>query len=107
MIFVNGCVNAQQYKDLKLQNAAQERRIRELESQLQAANLELEQAKRQIDALGGKGNIEMQALQQKIAALEDDIAKKKALIEAMKHVGLGKDAFEKIMYSNCAKLIGV
>jgi len=90
MIFVNGCVNAQQYKDLKLQNAAQERRIRELESQLQAANLELEQAKRQIDALGGKGNIEMQALLQKVAALEDDIAKKKALIEAMqKQLGSG------------------
>ena len=50
---------------------------------MQAANLELEQAKRQIEALGGKGNVEMQALQQKVAALEDDIAKKKALIEAM------------------------
>jgi len=83
MIFTSGCVNEQQYKDLKLQNAAQDRRIKELEGQLQAANLELEQAKRQIEALSGKGNVEMQALQQKVAALEEDIAKKKALIEAM------------------------
>ncbi|MGA2679461.1 MAG: OmpA family protein [Sedimentisphaerales bacterium] len=83
MIFASGCVNEQQYKDLKLQNSAQERRIKELEGQVQAANLELEQAKRQIEALGGKGNVEMQALQQKVAALEEDIAKKKALIEAM------------------------
>jgi chemotaxis protein MotB len=83
MIFATGCVSDQQFKDLKMQNAAQEKRIKDLESQVQAANLELEQAKRQIEALGGKGNVEMQALQQKIAALEEDIAKKKALIETM------------------------
>jgi len=81
MIFTAGC--ADQIKDLQLQNSTQERRIKELEGQLQAANLELEQAKRQIEALGGKGNVEMQALQQKVAALEEDIAKKKALIETM------------------------
>ncbi len=88
MIFATGC-NSDQMKDLKMQNAAQEKRIKELESQVQAANLELEQAKRQIEALGGKGNVEMQALQQKVAALEEDIAKKKALIEAMQKQLLG------------------
>jgi chemotaxis protein MotB len=89
MIFATGCVSDQQFKDLKMQNAAQEKRIKDLESQVQAANLELEQAKRQIEALGGKGNVEMQALQQKVAALEEDIAKKKALIEAMQKQLLG------------------
>ena len=84
MIFTTGCVSDQQ-KDLKMQNTAQERRIKELEGQLQAANLELEQAKRQIEALGGKGNVEMQALQQKIAALEEE---KKNLIEAMQKLGV-------------------
>ena len=84
MIFTTGCVSDQQ-KDLKMQNSAQERRIKELEGQLQAANLELEQAKRQIEALGGKGNVEMQALQQKIAALEEE---KKNLIEAMQKLGV-------------------
>ena len=83
MIITSGCVSDQQFKDLKLQNTAQERRIKELESQLQTATLELDQAKRQVEALSGKGSIEMQALQQKVAALEDEIAKKKALIEAM------------------------
>ncbi|MGD0552905.1 MAG: OmpA family protein [Sedimentisphaerales bacterium] len=87
MIFTTGC--ADQIKDLKLQNSAQERRIKELESQVQAANLELEQAKRQIEALGGKGNVEMQALQQKVAALEEELAKKKALIETMQKQLLG------------------
>jgi chemotaxis protein MotB len=89
MIITSGCVSEQQFKDLKLQNASQERRIKELESQLQTATLELDQAKRQVEALSGKGSIEMQALQQKVAALEDEIAKKKALIEAMQKQLLG------------------
>jgi chemotaxis protein MotB len=89
MIITSGCVSEQNYKDLKLQNASQERRIKELESQLQTATLELDQAKRQVETLGGKGSIEMQALQQKVAALEDDIAKKKALIAAMQKQLLG------------------
>jgi chemotaxis protein MotB len=90
MIFTTGCVSDQQFKDLKIQNATQARRIKELEGQLQAATLELDQAKRQIEVLGGKGGVEMQALLQKVAALEEDIAKKKALIEAMqKQLGGG------------------
>ena len=89
MIITSGCVSEQQFKDLKLQNTAQERRIKELESQLQTATLELDQAKRQVEALSGKGGIEMNALQQKVAALEDEIAKKKALIEAMQKQLLG------------------
>jgi chemotaxis protein MotB len=89
MIITSGCVSEQQFKDLKLQSAAQEKRIKELESQLQTATLELDQAKRQVEALSGKGSIEMQALQQKVAALEDEIAKKKALIEAMQKQLLG------------------
>ena len=89
MIITSGCVSDQQFKDLKLQNSAQERRIKELESQLQTATLELDQAKRQVEALSGKGSIEMQALQQKVAALEDEIAKKKALIDAMQKQLMG------------------
>jgi chemotaxis protein MotB len=88
MIITSGCAS-DQLKDLKMQNTAQERRIKELESQLQTATLELDQAKRQVEALGGKGGIEMNALQQKVAALEEDIAKKKALIEAMQKQLLG------------------
>ncbi|MGD0597551.1 MAG: OmpA family protein [Sedimentisphaerales bacterium] len=89
MIITSGCVSEQQFKDLKLQNASQERRIKELESQLQTATLALDQAKRQVEALSDKGSIEMNALQQKVAALENEIAKKKALIEAMQKQLLG------------------
>jgi chemotaxis protein MotB len=78
-----------QVKDLKLQNAAQEKRIRGLESQLQTATLELDRLKRQLDATGGRSGIEMNALQQKVAALEEELTKKKALIEAMQKQLLG------------------
>ena len=82
-LFNAGCVSEQKYNDLKLQNDAQQRRIKELESQLQTSTLELDQAKRQLEALGGRSGIEMSTLQQKVAALEEELAKKKALIAAM------------------------
>ncbi|MFH1370973.1 MAG: OmpA family protein [Planctomycetota bacterium] len=89
LIITSGCVSEQNYKDLKLQNATQEKRLRQLESQLQTATLELDQLKRQLDATGGRSSIEMNAMQQKIAALEEEIARKKAMIEAMQKQLLG------------------
>ena len=88
-IFSSGCVSEQSNKDLKIQNDTQRKRLADLESQLQAANLQLDQMKRQVDALGGKNNIEAGSMQQKIAALEEELAKKKALIEAMQKQLLG------------------
>jgi chemotaxis protein MotB len=88
-ILTSGCVSEQDYKDLKIQNDMQRRRIADLESQLQAAELQLDRMKRGLEAMGGKSGIEMNALQQKIAALEEELAKKKALIEAMQKQLLG------------------
>jgi chemotaxis protein MotB len=82
-----GCT--EQLKDLKIQNDRQQKRIAELESEAQTATLQADQMKKQLDALGGKSGIEMGSMQQKIAALEEDIAKKKALIEAMQKQLLG------------------
>jgi chemotaxis protein MotB len=89
ILATTGCVSEQQYKDLKIQNATQQKRIAELESELQTATLQVDQMKRQLDALGGKSGVEISAMQQKIAALEEEIAKKKALIEAMQKQLLG------------------
>jgi chemotaxis protein MotB len=82
IIFASGCESAQQ-KDLRIQNETQRKHIAELESQIQAANLELDQLKRQLDDAKQKGGIDVDALQQKIAALEEDLAKKKELIASM------------------------
>jgi chemotaxis protein MotB len=89
ILISTGCVSSQSYKDLKLQNDTQRKRIADLESQLQAATLQLDQLKRQLDAMGGRSGIEMTALQQKVAALEEELAKKKALIEQMQKQLLG------------------
>ncbi|MFZ0035651.1 MAG: OmpA family protein [Sedimentisphaerales bacterium] len=82
-VAINGCVSEQQYKDLKVQNDTQQKRIAELESELQTAKVSLEQLKRQLESAEGRGGIEVSALQQKIAALEEDLGKKKELIASM------------------------
>ena len=88
-VLVNGCVPEQDYKDLKIQNTTQQKRISELESQIQAVKLELDQCRRQLDTAQGRGGAEAGALQQKIAALEADLAKKNDLIRAMQQQLIG------------------
>jgi chemotaxis protein MotB len=81
VVLMSGC-NAE-LKDCKIQNATQQKRIAELESEVQAAKVGLEQLKRQLETAEGRGGVEVSALQQKIAALEEDLAKKKELISTM------------------------
>jgi len=83
VVLTNGCVSEQRYKDLKVQNDTQQKRIAELESEVQTAKVRLEQLKRQLETAEGRGGVEVSALQQKIAALEEDLAKKKELISTM------------------------
>jgi len=77
--FIGGCAEG----DLKTQNATQQRRIADLESQLQAAQLQLDQTKRKLEAAEATGGVEVETLRQKVAALEEDVAKKAALIKSM------------------------
>jgi chemotaxis protein MotB len=81
MTLIGGCSG--QLTDQQRQNQIQQKRIAELESQLQAAQLQLDQLKRQLDTAGQTGNVEVDALRQRIAALEADVAKKEELIKAM------------------------
>jgi chemotaxis protein MotB len=60
----------------KFQSSNQEKHARELESQLQANTLELDQLKKQSEATGG--------MQKRNAALEGEIAKQITLIESMR-----------------------
>jgi chemotaxis protein MotB len=85
MFLTNGCVSERQYRDLKIANSTQQRRIDQLESELQATKLELEQAQRGLQASSNRGSIETDAMKQKIAALEEELAAKKALIARMQH----------------------
>jgi chemotaxis protein MotB len=82
-ILANGCVGEQDYKDLKVQNNTQRNRISQLESELQATKLQLAKFERDIGTTDTRKKIETDALNQKIAALQEDIGKKKALIISM------------------------
>lgn len=81
ILLINGC--GSQMEQLRIQNDAQAQRIDELLSQLDAANLQLDQYKRQLATAQGKGSVELDTLQAKIAALEEDIKKKSELIASM------------------------
>jgi len=49
LILMNGCVGEQEYKDLRIRNNTQRKRITELESQAAVANLKLDQLKRRLE----------------------------------------------------------
>lgn len=81
VLLAAGC--SQELHDLRIQNNTQRELIASLESKLQVAELELDKLNRQLEAIKGKGGIELETLEQKIAALEEDIAKKNGLITSM------------------------
>jgi len=83
---VGGCSGN---SDLRLQNDTQRKRIAELTSQLEAARLQLDQYKRQLDAAQQGGTVEAESLRQKIAALEEDLARKEELIKSMQEQLVG------------------
>jgi chemotaxis protein MotB len=81
IVMSSGC-NAE-LRDCRIQNQTQQRRIAELESELSATKLSLDQAKRQLETAEGLGGAEVGTLREKVAALEKDLADKKALIASM------------------------
>jgi len=78
VLLASGC--GSELKDLRIQNDIQRKKIANLEGDLKTAELELAQLKRQLADAQAKGGIEVDTLQQKIDALEEDLAKKRELI---------------------------
>jgi chemotaxis protein MotB len=81
VLLVNGCNS--ELQDLRIQNNTQQKLIDQLQAELAANTLQLEQMKKQLAAAQQTDSIEVEALQQQIAALEEDLAKKKELIASM------------------------
>jgi len=86
MMVLSGC---QDMQDLKMRNAALNKRKADLESQVQAMTLELKQLKTQLAEAQQKDDINTEALKQKIAALEAYLSKKDELIMRMREQCLG------------------
>ena len=70
-LLLNGC--GSELQDLRIRNQTQGERIAELESELQTNLLQLDQLKRKLVAAQGSSDIEIQTLQQEIAALAGDV----------------------------------
>lgn len=81
VFFASGCTS--EVYDLRVKNQAQSLKIQELEGQLAATRLELEQAKAQLESYKQQDSVDVKALKAKIAALEEDLAKRKALIATL------------------------
>jgi chemotaxis protein MotB len=80
-LFITGC--ADELQSMRIQNETQRKRIAELTSELQAKELQMDQLKRQLKQYQMQEDVEVDALKQKIAAMQEDIDKKKALIKSM------------------------
>lgn len=80
-LLLTGCDN--QLENLRIQNAQQADRISDLLAQVQTANLELDQLRRQLSAAQEQGGADLQSLRDRIALLESDIAEKNKMIESM------------------------
>ncbi len=81
VFLVTGCDS--ELQDLRIKNNTQRELIEKLESELQVGELQLEQLQRRLTSAQEKGDIEIDALKQEIAALELDLGKKKELIASM------------------------
>ncbi len=81
VFLVSGC--GSELQDLRIQNDTQREQIEMLESELQVGALQLEQLKRQLASAQGKSHIDIESLKQEIAALEENLVKKKELIASM------------------------
>ena len=81
VLLINGCNS--ELQDLRIQNNTQQKLIDQLQAELAANTLLLEQMKKQLAAAQQTDSIEVESLQQQIAALEEDLDKKKELIASM------------------------
>jgi len=79
----SSCVSQQQHNELRAQNRIQQQRITDLESEVGASELRLEQLQKQMETMQGQSSADIGAKSAEIAALEKDIENKKSLIARM------------------------
>ena len=82
-VLLSGCISQEQYNSVKAQNRIQQQQIVDLESALSDAKIQLEQCQTQLVSLEDRVGKEGGLKDEEIAALERDIAAKKALIAQM------------------------
>ena len=81
LIILAGCTD--EVRSLKIQNNTQRNRLAELESDIQATGLKYDQSQRQLDSISGRCDIEKEALQQTLTAVEKNLSDKNTVISQM------------------------
>jgi len=81
VLLISGCNT--ELQDLRIQNDTQQKTIDKLQAELSANELRLEQMKRQLAEARQKDSIEVETLQQKVAAYEEDRRKLLEKISSM------------------------
>ena len=81
LALVGGCNGGM--TDAQRRNQVQQAEIQRLQGELQATQLKLDQCMRELDAAKKSGGVEADALRQQLAALQEDLTKKEALIKSM------------------------
>ncbi len=80
-VLVAGCNS--ELEDLKSRNAIQQKEIDTIRAELSAKKIELDKLNRELADAKEKGGIDIETLEQKIAALKEDLAKKQEMIDSM------------------------
>jgi len=88
-VLITGCVSEQQYNQLKLRNDRLSARKAQLESEVQTIKMQLDELQRKLDTADARCGIDTNALRETIAALEEDLARKKDLLASMRDQCLG------------------
>ncbi len=82
-LLLNGCVPQDKYEDLRLQNRTQLERIGELESNYNAAKLQLAQSQGLLAGAETQCLADTEALRKTVDAMQSDIEQKNALVRKM------------------------
>lgn len=82
-VYLTGCCSERLCNELKLKNRTQEERISELESQLSALKMQYQQLQDELSKCQKLGGVDSEAMRAELAALEQAIAEKDALIAKM------------------------
>lgn len=82
VILVSGCTQPE-IENLKLKNEAQRKQIERLESDKAAVELQLSQLQHQLADVNSVSSVNVTSLRQQVVALEDELARKKKLIDSM------------------------
>ncbi len=98
----SGCASQDKYDDLKLRNRNQQQRIDDLEGQLNVTKLKLAQTEKQLAEAQAACAADIEALNKKVAALQEDIARKEELIKKMQSA-LGGSVLPPELTSELAK----